>query len=244
MGLGLALANIGGVAAVALPNLPSTNLLGWWSARSTVGTPGASSFGAADLSGNGHNSVSVSGTNPIQLTSSDPLFGNTPSLKAVAASSGCAATLAAFNEPITLYMVAIPTVTNADLLLVQDASLNTWVRLFAALAGTVTYSYRVPGSGNQISVAGLAAASALVSCAIVDVSSGTFNAFIGRSTPANGTGAQGVLTASATSVQLINGNTGGVFAEAAIYSGADSQATRFSNMNILAQRCNLAAITS
>lgn len=244
MGLGLALANIGGVAAVALPNLPATNQLGWWSARSTVGTPGTITFGAADLSGNGHNSVSVSGTNPIQLTASDPLFGNTPSLKAVAASSGCSATLSAFNVPVTVYLVAIPTVTNADLLLVQDASLNTWVRLFAGLAGTVTYSYRVPDSGHQISVAALSTATALVSCAIIDVSAGTFNTFVGRSTPANGTGAQGTITANGTSVQLINGNTGGVFAEAAIYSGADSQATRFSNMNILAQRCNLAAITS
>lgn len=242
LGLDLGLDMGGGAAApVVLPSMPSLNNLGGWSARNT-GTAGASgTLSLNDLSGNGHPIASTSAANPIALTASDPVCGGSPTVHATLANNGALANIASFSTPVTIYLVGYVTAVNADILLLGA----TVARLFVGLSGSAeTWTYRLPNSGNQVSDGHGVNTTASVVAFTIPVSAGTFNSFVGQSTPATATGTVGVIPTGQTSVQLLNGGLGGNIAEFWIYSGADSQPTLFANMNILAQRCGLAAITS
>ena len=240
MGLATAIANLGGLSA-ALPAIPVTNLLGAWEATAT-GTAGAGgTLSLNDLSGNGHPLASTSGANPIVLTASDSKCGGSPTVASTVAAAGASATLAAYSTPVTAYVVGYTTATNGDIFQLGV----TIVRLFVQLSGSAeTWIFRVPNSSNQISDAHGANTTASVVCCTIPVTAGTFNSYVGQSTPATATGTAGTIPTGQTLVQICaaGGNAGGSIFGLYLYSGADSQATRFASMNVFAQRANLAPI--
>lgn len=243
MGLGTSLANIGGLGGVSLPSIPVLNLLGAWESTST-GTSGAGgTLSLNDLSGNSHPLSSTSGVSPLVLTGNDPVCGGSPTVHSTLGSNGAVATIPAFTTPISVYFVGYTTINGGDLFTLGV----TIIRLFIGLSGSSeTWTFRLPTSGNQVSDAHGVNTTASVVCCTVPITAGTFNSYVGQSTPATGTGTIGVIPVSQTQVEICSagGNPGGVLFGLYIYSGTDPQATRFATMNVLATRANLPAITS
>lgn len=236
-----ALANIGGAG---LPSMPSSNMLGGWSARSTNNSGASGTLGLVDLSGHGNSMGSFSGTNPLVLTSSDPVCGGSPTVHSTLAGAGGLAAIASFSTPITVYFVGYTTAANGDLFLIG----STIARCFIGLVGAAeTFFFRVPGAGNQASDGSAQVnTTASIGCCTIPVSAGTFNSYLGQSTPATGTVTAGTIPTAQTAVGICaqGGNIAGMLAELYIYSGSDAQATRLANMNVLATRCNLPKILS
>lgn len=228
----------------SLASMPLANMLGGWSARS-VGTAGAGgTLSLNDLSGNGKAIVSNVQATPLVLTASDSVCGGSPTVHSTSSSAGGSATIATYSAPITLYLVGYCNVTGGDIVTLGGGNI---LRLLTLLSGTAeTWDYRAPTGVLTAGDATGVSTQASVVCATIPAASGTLNSYIGRSTPATASGTAGTIVANQTGVAICAAgtNVGGVLAELYLYSGTDSQATRFANMNILASRCNLPALTS
>lgn len=231
-----------GLIQAPIPSMPALNMLGGWSARST-GTAGVSgTLSLNDLSGNGAPITSTSATNPLVLLANDPVCGGAPSVSSTQASNAGVATIASYSTPITVYLVGYATVASADMITLG----GTILRLFVGLSGSAeTWTYRLPTSGNQVTDANGVNTTASIVCFTVPVTAGTFNSYVGQSTPATGTGTAGVIPTGQTAVKILSagGNVGGTLAEFYLYSGADAQPARLAKMNTLAQRCGLGGVS-